>query len=380
MNNKDASQHECLFVLDLMGIGGSERKIVSVANGLAQRGYKVHLFFLNFGISLTNTIDKTISITVLQRKGKLDRQVIKKLRQYMLEHNGIKTIWPVNLYPLLYVFLATRGIENKPLIIGSSNKTLFRSFYQEAQMLLYTPIIRSLDCFIFGSYNQKEMWIKKYFLGNKNYHVIHNGVDIDKFSITYRDEQRPKYRTKFGYSKTDIVIGMVARFSAEKAHDDLINACKRLIDQGIDIKLLLAGDGLRLEEIKQLCLNLGISERVTFAGSVDDVRPFLVCMDIFALTSISVETFSNAALEAMAMKLPIVISDLSGAKEMVEDGVNGYTYPPGNVDKLANSLSKLMKLEDRVRLGETGRQILEKKFTRDIMIETYRKFIWPDRS
>lgn len=377
MDVLDSKQHECVFILDYMGIGGSERKIMSVANGLAKRGHKVHLIFLNQSYSLSHTFEKSIQFKVLHREGKLDLKAVKTLRNYLKTHQNIQTIWPVNLYPLLYAFLSTLKLGRQINIIGSSNTTIFDRRYEEYQMLLYVPIIRSLNCFVFGSHNQKRLWIKKYFLGQKNYQVIHNGVDIERFTLEYKHKNRQTNREKFGYTDQDIVIGMVARLATEKAQEHLIKAFEQLVQQGKEVKLILAGGGPMLEPLKILCEELEIQDRVMFTGKVEDVRPYLVCMDLFALTSVAIETFSNAALEGMAMELPVVISDISGAREMVEDDVNGYVYPPGEITQLKNSLEKLCDKQHRERLGQKARAIIEEKFTKEIMVNNYQRMIWP---
>ena len=65
-----------------------------------------------------------------------------------------------------------------------------------------------------------------------------------------------------------------------------------------------------------------------FIGAVEDVRPVLAALDVFVLPSIAVESFSNAALEAMSMGRPVILSDIGGAREMINDGVEGYVVSP----------------------------------------------------
>ena len=69
---------------------------------------------------------------------------------------------------------------------------------------------------------------------------------------------------------------------------------------------------------------LEVADRVSFIGELDDVRPVLTALDVFVLPSTAVESFSNAALEAMAIGRPVILSDIGGAREMIDDGVEGY--------------------------------------------------------
>ena len=90
-----------------------------------------------------------------------------------------------------------------------------------------------------------------------------------------------------------------------------------------------------------------------------------------ALTSRAVETFSNAALEAMSMEVPVIISDIGGAGEMVDEGVNGFTYPPGDVDKLAECIMDMQDDNNRREMGKNARRIIEKRYTSEIMSGHY---------
>ncbi|MDQ3776329.1 MAG: glycosyltransferase [Pseudomonadota bacterium] len=104
------------------------------------------------------------------------------------------------------------------------------------------------------------------------------------------------------------------------------------------------------------------------------MRPALLAMDVFVLTSKAVETFSNAALEAMAMARPVVLSDVGGAREMVSEGKNGYVYPKGDVERLAQIL-KLIHDRPHLRqaLGDVGRVMVEERFSFSQMVDEYER-------
>ncbi len=359
-----------LFLLDSLGVGGSERKTIAAANILANRGWNIHLAFLNLNYDLRNTLAPNIQTLDLDRTGKLDLLLIKRLERYIVEQE-IRTVWSVNLYPMLYAFLATRNFRKGILLVGSSNVSLFRNRYERLKMTIYLPIIRRLDRFIFGSEGQMRDWKKRYLLNETHYRVIHNGVDLSRFSTARNCDQRTEARARLDIAEKSIVLGMVAQFRAEKAHGDLLHAGKTLMDSGLDIRILFVGEGPTMNETAELAENLDIGARVIFTGMTDDVRPALRAMDIFVLTSIAVETFSNAALEAMAMGLPVVLSDIGGAREMIEEGVNGYIYAPGDIDGLTSKLRNLTEPDTRLAMGAASRQIVESRFSADKMADDY---------
>ncbi|MDP6095455.1 MAG: glycosyltransferase family 4 protein [Gammaproteobacteria bacterium] len=378
LNNLDKNsraEESCLFLLDNLGIGGSERKTIAAANILARRGYSIYLAFLNLSYDIHDTLEPSISTLDLQRVGKLDVSAVYQLRQY-LKDNRISTIWSVNLYPMIYAFLATRIMAAPVRVIGSSNVSVFRNYYENTKMLIYSPIIRWVDDFVFGSERQMTDWRKRYFIGNATYSVIHNGVDLSRFSPSINSSQRSRERTQLNISENEIVFGKVAQFRAEKAHSDLLYACKIQIDNSNKIKLLLVGDGPTLNIVRMQAKSLGIEDSVIFAGLMEDVRPALCAMDVFVLTSVAVETFSNAALEAMAMGLPVVLSNIGGAAEMVESDYNGYLFPPGDVATLSERLKQISDKEVIKRLGKASRQMVESHFSADRMADRYEALIW----
>ena len=121
-----------------------------------------------------------------------------------------------------------------------------------------------------------------------------------------------------------------------------------------------------------------IRDKIIFLGNVADVRPVLLVMDIFVLTSQS-ETFSNAALEAMAMSKPVILSDVGGASEMVIEGLNGFLYPPGDLSGLVSSIITIIDNNCFDDMGKQSRRIIENNFTFDEMIKQYERVMFSSR-
>ena len=96
----------------------------------------------------------------------------------------------------------------------------------------------------------------------------------------------------------------------------------------VDAHLVIAGDGPLRDFLARRAVELEVADRVSFVGELDDVRPVLTALDVFVLPSTAVESFSNAALEAMAIGRPVILSDIGGAREMIDDGVEGYVVSP----------------------------------------------------
>ena len=167
--------------------------------------------------------------------------------------------------------------------------------------------------------------------------VIYNGVNADYFDRTRTSDD---LRERLGLADS-FVIGCVGRLDREKNQSALLEVAARLNSETQRCDVLLIGAGPALDQLRQQAIDLGIGDRVHFPGRMKDVRSALKTMDVFVLPSIAVETFSNAALEAMAMSLPVVLSDIAGAPEMVVDGETGFLYEKDDLERLAKLLVRL---------------------------------------
>jgi len=115
-----------------------------------------------------------------------------------------------------------------------------------------------------------------------------------------------------------------------------------------------------------------------------DVRPLIGCCDVMTLVSHSIETFSLAALESMALAKPLVMTDIGGASEQVLHGQNGFLFEPGNIEALAAHLSSLTSESLRARMGAAAQRRVRQLFTVDAMTagftEQMTQLVGDDRS
>ncbi len=366
-----------LFIVCSLGIGGSEKKIVSILKVLSTKECytDLHLCYLNEPTALLPDIPLNISVFCGNRKRKFDLHTLKILKKYIAKHN-IQKIFCVNLYPSLYAYLLKRFYFKNIEYYVFINASIFRNLKERLFMYLYNVTLRNSKLIIFGAKKQKQEWIKKYRLPENKCYVIYNGVDLRYFNKNIIDEyQIEKFKKKYNIKKDELIVGSVGRLVYEKGYTYLLEACAKLL-KFYDFKILLVGDGPLKGELITLAKKLNISDNLILWGQTLEVRIPLALMDIFVLPSIAVETFSNAALEAMAMELPVVLSDIGGAREMVEEGVNGFIFPPRDTEALIKILEELIKdPKRRYLMGINARRIVEGRFSLDKMISEYKKLI-----
>lgn len=138
------------------------------------------------------------------------------------------------------------------------------------------------------------------------YQLLHNAIDAAQYS--FDEEIRNRVRKDLGIPDHTYVIGEVARISPQKNHSFLIDIFAEVINQEVDAMLLIVGDGMLAEQIKNKVAHLGLTDKVIFTGVRDDVPQLLQAMDTFVMPSLF-EGLGVAVVEAQAAGLPCVISD-----------------------------------------------------------------------
>ena len=199
---------------------------------------------------------------------------------------------------------------------------------------------------------------------DKKFTTIHNGVDLSEF-----DEfalQPPNIRSEYHMEANEIMIGSFARIEAMKGQRSLIEACARL-KKACPFKLFLYGEILD-QSYYQTCIEtlqkLELQEFVVFGGHQKDVLSIMKEMDFMVLNSHFGEAFSRSVIEAMAGAKPVIVSDVGGSAEAVEEGVSGFVVTPGDTVMLADRMIRLGRdRELRRKFGEAARTRVEALFT-----------------
>ncbi len=184
--------------------------------------------------------------------------------------------------------------------------------------------------------------------------VIPNAVDHRRF---HPDVDGASVRMKLGIPPEKVVVLLVGRIVPHKGVEHIIEASRSVPD----VQFLIAGDGSLLESMKRLAASMGVRDRVRFLGRVSQEalpRVYAAC-DIFALPSVSrLEAFGIVALEAMATGKPVVVADIPGVREVIEDGREGLVADPVNPADLAAKINRLVA--DPSLRREMGRRARDK--------------------
>jgi len=368
-----AKRSDVMFVLSSLGVGGSECKIARMANRLKDDEVQVTLACLNGPYTLESTVRRDVPLHKIERRGKFSFSAVWRLRRLLLQERPA-TVIAVNLYQALYVACATSLLSHRPRTVALVNTSSCRRGLRKR---LYQMVLSRFDLTVHGSQAQRRFWVDDSRRAHDNSTVIYNGVDSAHFEPVIAHEAAKRLRARLGVSPQALLIGTVGRMRPEKNHEVLLTALRHLRVARVDVHLVIAGDGPLRDFLARRAVELEVADRVSFVGELDDVRPVLTALDVFVLPSTAVESFSNAALEAMSIGRPVILSDVGGAREMIDDGVEGYVVSRTELAARLPALIAALYADRRKRqqMGNAARLRAETRFSVGGMVAAYRALL-----
>lgn len=188
-------------------------------------------------------------------------------------------------------------------------------------------------------------------------HLLGNGVDLTRFDPVRHAPARAEVRKELGVAGDEVVVGLVGRLVAEKGYREVFVAAKQVRSRHPRARFVVAGpvEPDKTDAISHTELTAAEAEGTTFLGMRGDVERLYAGMDAYVLASWR-EGFPRSAMEAAAMGLPIVATDIRGCRQVVEPGMSGELVPPRDSLALAAAIEGLVGDEDRRRrMGDAAR-------------------------
>lgn len=238
-------------------------------------------------------------------------------------------------------------------------KRAFFKFMEYVTCLLSTKIQPD-------SYANLEYAISERLYPKKKGEVIYNGsatgVDFSRFDINKKSTWRSEIRSQYNIPQDAIVYGFIGRLVPQKGIDELIASYLKI--KRDDVYLMLVGHKDELENLKQENLNEVLNDsHVSFTGSVLDPERYHAAFDYFVLPSYR-EGFGLVILEASALKVPSIISDIKGPTDFIKDGFNGLICEPKSIDSLTQVMKKTLNMsKDKYdKLAQTVYDVAKRDF------------------
>lgn len=220
--------------------------------------------------------------------------------------------------------------------------------------------------------------------------VIYRGVDVNAFAPqAVSDRRRKELASQWGIALESPRPRAIlpARLTAWKGHKVMLEALETLNRKGLEIDCLMVGDPQGRDnycaDLGHEIRRLGLEDQVHLVGHCRDMPAAFSLADFAVTPSIEPEAFGRTAAEAQAMGLPVIASDLGGARETVEDGVTGFLSPAGDGKALADCIGRLLALSpaEKAAMGATGAARVRSLFTtralQSATVSLYQRLVKP---
>lgn len=347
---------------------------MSFIRELKARGVEVHAAFKDNsadkpGLDLS-AIDKTFEVPFERRPLRLNNIKAYRELKKIIDGNGYDAVHCHTPMGAVITRLAAKSARKKgtKVIYTAHGFHFFKGASIKNWMLFY-PVEKYLskytDCLITINSEDCELAHKKKFRAGKIYKVHGVGVELDKFKAVDADE-KARLRAEYGYDGDTFIMIYPADLSVRKNQPMLFDALQKIAEKNKNVKLLLPGQPIRLEEYKRMVSERGIADNVEFLGYRRDINNLVGLSDLSVASSFQ-EGLPINIIEVMAMGNAIVATDVRGNNDAVEDGVNGYLVPVGDSDLMAEKILELMNDREKLRtFGENGLDMVKDFSTENV--------------
>lgn len=295
--------------------------------------------------------------------------------QHILRSRQIDIVHGSSYHPSLYARMAAI-LAATPVRISHEHTLHDKKRFH--RLLLNRLLAPTTDGYIAVGQTVAQHVIKWYGYPARKVQVIHNGVDIHRFTPP---ADRAMAKSRLNLDPTRPVVGMICRLDINKGHRFFFQAIRHLKTQ-FDAQWLVVGAGRDEAIVRQQADEAGVADSVQFLGMRRDVPELLAAIDIYCLPTLK-EGFSNSILEAMSAGCALVVTDFPGNLEAVTDQTNGLITPMGESIQLGQALERLLgDATLRTRLGQAARQTIEQEFSIDVYAQkmaAYYETLWQQR-
>jgi UDP-glucose:(heptosyl)LPS alpha-1,3-glucosyltransferase len=238
----------------------------------------------------------------------------------------------------------------------------FLSLFDRATIGVEKAMVRKNDKTLFLPVSSiaRDQFITEYPHVVDRVEVMHPGVDMSGFERLDRSQCRANIRRQFGLLETDTVLLFAGMNFELKGLDQVISALGSIkaIPHERPLKLLVVGKGDQ-NKYKIIARNAGLNDDIRFAGiRKEKMEEVYLAADFYAMLS-SFDTFGMTVLEAMAASLPVIISPNVGAKDLVQEGVNGFIVAREDIDAVSRAIRSLLDPEKRIAMGSHAYQVAQ---------------------
>jgi len=351
-----------LFVLGGLRIGGYEILSVQIANELAVRGNTVAILSLSADSHIIERVNTNVEVFSINRYFKYDLSFPFRVSKLIKRFNPDAVLCCAFL-PYLMVRFASILVSRRISFFLAFHVTEPFNCRDDRWNYIFAALSRPFkDKYIAIHSSQVDFYCTRYGLQRQRFSIIHNGVDVQYFSPADIKNHHKILR-----------ICHVASLKPLKDQWTLLKAMEEL-DKSFktwELRIIGADEANVLASYIKFAQVHKIASKIRFLGAVDDIRRLLWDSDIFVLTSVT-EACPMSLIEALAVGLPCVATDVGGIRDIVEDGKEGFLVQVGDYRQIAKYIAFLaFELERRKQMSLAARAKALAHFTFRGMIEKY---------
>ena len=354
-----------LQISSAQSLGGGERHLADLANGLARRGHDVYVA-LRPNSPLIAELKAVLAenVTTLTLRNSLDAKSARDLSKLVTRNKiEIVAVHMARDYPL-----AAYAVRMNP----SSRLIVTRHVLFPLNRLHRITLSAAARTIAVSQAVASQLRADRVAPAEK-ISVVLNGIDVSRFAKAKEQFDRLQFLRNWELPVNSLLVGTVGELTPLKGQEEFLRAAAQVVKQYPNTWFVVAGidhsrgnkHRIRLE---QLIEELNLKDRVRLIGWLEDLAQLYCALDVFVSAS-HTESFGLALAEAMASSTAVVATETEGARELIKPGETGLLVPIGDVDKLAEAILLFLKDKDeRTRLASAAQQAALVNFSVERMI------------
>jgi glycosyltransferase involved in cell wall biosynthesis len=364
-----AAKFSALKILQIssaQSLGGGERHLADLANGLVNRGHDVFVAVRPHSPlthELKNVPEENVMTLALRNsldaKSARDLSRLVRRNQIQIVHAHMARDYPLAAY-------AARMNTGAKLII--TRHVLFPLNRLHRVTLSKAARIIAVSQAVASQLQADAV------TPPETVSVVLNGIDVARFQAARQKFNRRQFLNSWELSEDNLLVGTVGELTPLKGQEEFLRAAVQVLKQIPTAYFVIAGiDHSRGKEhrarIQRLIEELDLTKRVRLVGWLEDLTQLYCALDVFVSSS-HTESFGLALAEAMAAGTPVVATETEGARELIQSGETGLLVSIGDVEKMAEAVLKLLHDQEwRVRLGTEAQKDASERFSVERMID-----------
>jgi glycosyltransferase involved in cell wall biosynthesis len=349
-----------LYITSNLSLGGAERQLYYLIRGLDKSRFTAHVVPLWPDYTMRSQFEEAgATIVAIHKKCRYDATVLLRLRSFIrvLRPDIVHCqMYTANMWGRIAAVLAGA----KTIIVSERNSDyLWKNRWHFA---VERRLNRFARVFLGNSHRVCQYCEQNLRLPTGTFRLMYNGVDTNEF--------RPPSQ-RLGALSSGPLVGTVANLYPNKDLGTFVRMAVRVSERHPNARFRVIGYGTERDALTSLANQLGIGDRIEFAGACSNVAEEYHRMDVFVLSSRH-EGFANVIIEAMASGLPVVATDVGGAREAIDQGRTGFVVQSGDPVALADCVDRLLADSAlRNQMGAAGREQAVREFSLEAMVRRY---------